>query len=184
MPEWKSIRVDAYNEFQIDRRLPSLSFLYLIISQLDNVEFRFRKTKNSQLDRSNGIDYDDGEFDENSSLNFYVNHIVIFTMMHWKKNGPQHEQDIIVKMMEHTPRLCCISQAILIASNLALSFEKNDVNVDVDYNENERIDAEWIPRIRNELNLMYFVKTPISDRNKYQIIYVERDTCEIGIKNC
>ncbi|CAF1535788.1 unnamed protein product [Rotaria sp. Silwood1] len=85
-------------------------------------------------------------------------------------------------MMEHTPRLCCISQAILIALNLALSFEKNDVNVDVDYNENERIDAEWIPCIHNELNLMYFVKTPISDRNKYQIIYVERDACEIGIK--
>ncbi|CAF3962964.1 unnamed protein product [Rotaria sp. Silwood1] len=29
---------------------------------------------------------------------------------------------------------------------------------------------------------MYFVKTPISDRNKYQIIYVEKDACEIGIK--
>ncbi|CAF3779290.1 unnamed protein product [Rotaria sp. Silwood1] len=80
MPERKSIRVDAYNEFQIDRRLPSLSFLYLIISELDNVEF------------------------------------------------------------------------------------------------------QWIPRIRDELNLMYFVKTPISDRNKYQIIYVEKDACEIGIK--
>ncbi|CAF4980520.1 unnamed protein product [Rotaria sp. Silwood1] len=45
MPERKSIRVDAYNEFQIDRRLPSLSFLYLIISELDNVEFRLQKNK-------------------------------------------------------------------------------------------------------------------------------------------
>ncbi|CAF4356452.1 unnamed protein product, partial [Rotaria sp. Silwood2] len=182
MPERKSIRVDAYNEFQIDRRLPTLSFLYLIISQLDNVEFRFRKTKNSRLDISNGIDYDNGEFDENSSLNYYVNHISDIHDDAFEKKYPQHERDIIVKMMEHTPRLCCVIQSLLIALNLALSFEKNDVDVAFDYNENEPIDVEWISRIRNQLNSMYFVKTPISDRNKYHVIYVERDACEIGMK--
>ncbi|CAF4216538.1 unnamed protein product, partial [Rotaria sp. Silwood2] len=182
MPERKSIRVDAYNEFQIDRRLPTLSFLYLIISQLDNVEFRFRKTKNSRLDISNGIDYDNGEFDENSSLNYYVNHISDIHDDAFEKKYPQHERDIIVKMMEHTPRLCCVIQSLLIALNLALSFEKNDVDVAFYYNENEPIDVEWISRIRNQLNSMYFVKTPISDRNKYHVIYVERDACEIGMK--
>ena len=44
--------------------------------------------------------------------------------------------------------------------------KKNDIDFDFDYIENKGINAEWIPCIHNQLNSMYFVKIPISDRNK------------------
>lgn len=51
MPGIKSICVNTYKTCEIDKHLPSLSFINFILSELDDVEFHFRKTKNSQPDR-------------------------------------------------------------------------------------------------------------------------------------
>ncbi|UJR12514.1 hypothetical protein I4U23_016689 [Adineta vaga] len=178
MPQIKSIRVDAYKSFQINQRLPSLSFLYLIISQMEQVEFHFRKTQNSQPD-SHGIDRDDGDYDANSALNFYVNHVGDINDNSLINNRPQYEHDIIVKMMEHAPRLCCIIQSILIALSVASSFEDD---LSFDYGENTPIDSTWLAIISERLNSMYFSKTPISNKNKFHIVYVELTACEIAMK--
>src|SRR5690348_5045613 len=91
---------------------------------------------------SNGIDRDDGDVDNNSALNYYVNHISDIRDHALDNKFPQHEQNIIVKMMEHAPRLCCIIQSILIALSVAISFQDE---ITFDYEENVPLSEKWLP---------------------------------------